>query len=41
MVPAQDGTGFYYGINLASINDLPLPPLFRLFSEGSPAPPQR
>ena len=41
MVPAQDGTGFYYGIHLATFNDLPLPRLFRLFSENSPAPPQR
>ena len=40
MVPAQDGTGHYYGIGLSTLNDLPLPPLFRLFAEGSASPRQ-
>ncbi len=39
MAPALDGSGHYYGIGLSTLNDLPLPSLFRLFGEGGASPP--
>ena len=33
MKPARDGSGYYYGIHLTTLNDLPLAPVFRVFGQ--------
>lgn len=31
--PARDGSNYYYGTNLDALNELPLPPVFRVFGQ--------